>query len=85
MGPATRQGTCRRPGRARLATSLSLVVLSTSFLVGWSRPAIAESDTQAPQLLSLSFSPPSVDVSSGAAVVVVSARMTDDLSGVATA
>jgi hypothetical protein len=53
-----------------------------SVSIAMSMPARAESDTQAPQLLSLTVGPP-VDVSAGAAVVVVSAHLTDDLSGVA--
>jgi len=46
-------------------------------------PLAARADTTPPALLSFAFSPASIDTTSGSAGVVVTARITDDLSGVA--
>jgi hypothetical protein len=46
-------------------------------VTGW----YAKSDTEAPQLQSLSWTPSSVNTSAGAQTITVTARITDDLSG----
>lgn len=65
--------------KRRLFSCLVLTLLSS--MAALAQPT---SDTTPPQLVSLSFNPPSVDVTAGAQTVTVTARVTDDLSGVFT-
>lgn len=65
-----------------LRSSVVLAVSSLALVVSaLSTPASTQSDTTPPQLVSLSLSPETVDTSSGSVDVVVTAVITDDLSG----
>ena len=46
-------------------------------------PGVAQTDTTPPQLVSFTFSPASIDTTTGAQSVAITARVTDDISGVA--
>lgn len=63
-------------------SSVVLALLSFVVLGSTATPAEAQSDTTPPQLVSLSVAPTQVDPSSSAQSVIVTAVITDDLSGV---
>ncbi len=81
--------------RSRLAGSLQLkkskpstlrLVLSIAFaFVITHQNASAQTDTTAPQLVSIDFTPKSVDVSSASQIVTVTAHLTDNIAGASSA
>ena len=68
------------PPPMRCSLLLCLVLLASLLPL---RGAHAQVDTTVPTLHSFTFSPASVDVTTGSATVVAEARVTDDLAGVA--
>jgi hypothetical protein len=65
-------------------TAAALVALAVAALFGTAAPARAQ-DVTAPTLVSYSVSPSVVDVTAGDAALQITAEITDDLSGFATA
>lgn len=84
MAPArTRQRLVARARLWRCLVTLSLFIMSAAVGVAsttWPR-ADAAGDTAAPRLLALTATPATIDTSSANATIIVTARITDDLSG----
>lgn len=72
--------TAQRAGCLALAQKIYSIVRSLGGSGFYGSPG--STDTTAPQLVELSFAPPAVDTSVGAASVTLTARVTDNLSGV---
>jgi serine protease len=83
------QGTWTADGfliRDRLGNQRALTtaqIAASGFPTSFTQTGSAIADTTAPQLASFSFSPTSIDTASASQVVVVTARITDDIAGYA--
>ena len=66
----------------RLTTLKSVLILGVACYLISTGDLLAQSDTTSPELVELSFEPNAIDVSTDPQGVIVTARVTDDISGV---